>query len=238
MSLERVTRVSEALYRVTDLMPDEEPLKWTLRAKAIQLVELMSAVSSSTSLKGRADISIQITQLIDALTRLLDIAAGASFISRVNFDVLQREYGLLRDLPNAQEFVLFPISTAAPAPTVEKEKSVVASSAEAVSPAMMTTQRAPQVAGVSPSKKVANEVRPREVQGARTTPQKDSERSTRILSYLGAHPWASRGDVAAIFGREISEKTLQRELAHLVDTGVIRKEGEKRWCRYSLKGQK
>lgn len=34
---------------------------------------------------------------------------------------------------------------------------------------------------------------------------------------------------------DCSEKTIQRELAHLVAKGTIRKEGEKRWSRYSLK---
>jgi len=34
---------------------------------------------------------------------------------------------------------------------------------------------------------------------------------------------------------DISEKTIQRELLDLVQRGVIKKEGERRWSRYSLK---
>jgi DNA-binding HxlR family transcriptional regulator len=34
---------------------------------------------------------------------------------------------------------------------------------------------------------------------------------------------------------EFSEKMIQRELAALVQEGVVMKQGEKRWSRYSLK---
>lgn len=238
MSLERVTRVSEALYRVTDLMPDEEPLKWSLRTKAIELVELLSFLTSSASLKDRAVTSARVHELIDAITRLLDIAAGASFISKVNFDVLRREYGLLRELPQPKETLLLPITmpqetekVETPARHVVKGDLAISVSPE-TAPAVKTT---PQPSRVEIS---AETPRAREVLMARPAPEKDNNRRSRILSYLGAHPWASRGDVAAIFGREISEKTLQRELSALVDSGAIIKEGEKRWCRYALKGQK
>jgi len=34
----------------------------------------------------------------------------------------------------------------------------------------------------------------------------------------------------------VSEKTIQRELQALVATGAVKKEGERRWTRYSLPG--
>ena len=33
----------------------------------------------------------------------------------------------------------------------------------------------------------------------------------------------------------VSEKTIQRELLALVDEGILKKEGERRWTLYSLK---
>ncbi len=35
--------------------------------------------------------------------------------------------------------------------------------------------------------------------------------------------------------KDFSEKTLQRELLKMVAKGVLNKEGERRWSRYSLK---
>ena len=34
---------------------------------------------------------------------------------------------------------------------------------------------------------------------------------------------------------DVSEKTIQRELLNLVSEGVLKKTGEKRWSKYSLK---
>ena len=238
MSLERVTRVSEALYRVTDLMPDEEPLKWTLRTKAIQLVELLSNIHGVASIKARADASARVQELIDAMMRLLDIAAGASFISRVNFDVLQREYGLLRQLPAREELLLFP------SPAVPSEHNTQPQESyrdTEVSPSTSFPSRSLEsahTATIAVVPKGSAVSRPRAMTIVRPPTVKDDGRRARILSYLGVHPWASRGDVAAIFGREISEKTLQRELSSLVESGAIVKTGEKRWCRYAIQGQK
>jgi len=35
--------------------------------------------------------------------------------------------------------------------------------------------------------------------------------------------------------KDCSEKTIQRELLDLVEKGIVKKEGERRWSRYSLK---
>ena len=40
-------------------------------------------------------------------------------------------------------------------------------------------------------------------------------------------------DVSPLIGG-FSEKTIQRELAAMVQAGILRKVGEKRWSRYSL----
>ena len=36
---DRIQKLTAALYRVTDLLSDKEPLKWTLRDKALNLYD-------------------------------------------------------------------------------------------------------------------------------------------------------------------------------------------------------
>ena len=63
--------------------------------------------------------------------------------------------------------------------------------------------------------------------------KKDS-RQVRILTLLRARSNLSIKDFASVIS-DCSEKTIQRELLELVEKGIIKKEGERRWSTYSLK---
>jgi DeoR/GlpR family transcriptional regulator of sugar metabolism len=60
-----------------------------------------------------------------------------------------------------------------------------------------------------------------------------SDRSQRILAIVKAKGIVSIGDVSAVV-TDCSEKTIQRELLALVEQGVLKKEGERRWSTYRL----
>ena|SRR3989344_9570103 len=62
--------------------------------------------------------------------------------------------------------------------------------------------------------------------------KRDKRRET-ILALVKKAPPVTVKDVAAIIS-DCSEKTLQRELIALVQEGVLKKQGERRWSRYSL----
>ena len=54
-----------------------------------------------------------------------------------------------------------------------------------------------------------------------------------IINLLKKTKEISVKDVSSIVS-DCSEKTIQRELLSLVDKGVLKKEGERRWSKYSL----
>ncbi len=60
-----------------------------------------------------------------------------------------------------------------------------------------------------------------------------SERTKSILNIIRDNKSVTIKDVSNIVS-DISEKTIQRELSSLVISGVLRREGERRWSRYSL----
>lgn len=60
-----------------------------------------------------------------------------------------------------------------------------------------------------------------------------SDRSQRIIDIVTVKGVVSIRDVALVI-TDCSEKTLQRELLSLVEQGVLRKEGERRWSTYRL----
>jgi predicted HTH transcriptional regulator len=69
---------------------------------------------------------------------------------------------------------------------------------------------------------------PASPQEARTT-----NRTDRILSVLKAQPSASIKDITDTI-KDVSEKTIQRDLNALIKDGVIKREGERRWSKYSV----
>ncbi len=62
-------------------------------------------------------------------------------------------------------------------------------------------------------------------------PKGDSQRATTILTIVRKNKGVSVSDIASIV-KDCSEKTIQRELASLIDRGLVRKQGERRWSVY------
>lgn len=57
-------------------------------------------------------------------------------------------------------------------------------------------------------------------------------RQQRIIAFVRENGQARLGDLAGIFDEEVSEKTLQRDLAHLVSSGILLRRGDNRWTTY------
>ena len=99
-----VKKITEALYRVTELFSDREPLKWALRNSAVELFDyLLSAedreISDAGDLPSHQYIGGEgLFKLVKKVSRILELASSSgSFVSSINFEVLRREYLSLGD---------------------------------------------------------------------------------------------------------------------------------------------
>jgi hypothetical protein len=63
-------------------------------------------------------------------------------------------------------------------------------------------------------------------------PQGQSKRTGLILEFVRKHKNVSIKDISKVI-RDVSEKTIQRELLLLIQQGLIEKRGERRWSLYS-----
>lgn len=63
--------------------------------------------------------------------------------------------------------------------------------------------------------------------------RKVSDRREAILSVISTKNHASIKDISTVI-RGVSEKTIQRELQSLIEDGVVKRQGERRWSVYSL----
>ena len=90
---DRAEKIAEALYRVTDLLPDKEPLKWQLRVDAVELFDFLILREQKEIFDAK-----NIFSLVKRLVRTLQLAcASSAFVSSINFEVLRREYLSLSD---------------------------------------------------------------------------------------------------------------------------------------------
>lgn len=242
-------RLATAIYLVTSFLSDTEPLKFRLRALSLDFVKDAAAV------KG-GGVATE-TTVLDALRgnvgetlALLELAFIAGLISEMNFTILKREYKSLRDTVDIKK-----ASRESRTDTIlgdtffgtsfhNEERSLD----KVVLPKVMPTQNeAPVSFRLSDRKKTESTLRVKNlgsgstlrdksepvVSNRATTDVAKESRRTRILKLIKDNREVAIKDIVAYFP-DLSEKTIQRELVAMSDSGVLKKSGERRWSRYSV----
>lgn len=218
-SYKRAERITAAIHLVTNHIPETEPLRLSIRRAAIQLLdcilELRSGFRSTGSEKGQSALA-EIRSLI-SLTRLL---AVAGYISSQNAHAVVEA---LDELGN-----LIAVS----------HKSTLAEqvhlSREDLAPPAATNYRTTIIqSDVRNKNKNVIQSLKKDTIGHREKSREELGRSGRILDILKVGGELGIRDISTNLP-QYSEKMVQRELAALVDAGVVIKAGEKRWSRYRM----
>jgi DNA-binding transcriptional ArsR family regulator len=164
-----------------------------------------------------------------ALSSLLSVARTGGLLSEMNADLIIREaHLLLQEIASYEEPRLF--------------MDDVPSLAE-------LAKRAPDVSETSPSSSVRQPRSSRPVQpqslglpagspkghlsDISTATPKTSTRQEAIVGILRTKGPSYIKDISTLI-RDVSEKTIQRELQALVSAGLVHREGERRWTQYSV----
>ena len=238
----KTEKITAALYLVSGLLKDEEPLKWELRDRSMDL--LTSSFTASSTLPGDKNIVIQslFTAALETIS-LLNVAKISNLVSSMNHALLVREIdnilALLRDrlIANAESagYVLSDSFFKTPDLFTSDFKSEFKSDNRSNTSSSSGSSNA----GSSQNNRNVSD-------GYKTLKDKDSskghadvlvkksQRQDIIVNTLKTKSNLTIKDFSRII-KGCSEKTIQRELIALVDQGVIKKEGERRWSRYSLK---
>lgn len=94
---ERLGKITNALYKVTDFMFDKEPLKWSLRGASVNI--LINAISLKD--KDSQSKVTSFSEIFDSLNKvicMLELASVSGFIVGLNFEILKREYEKIGEL--------------------------------------------------------------------------------------------------------------------------------------------
>lgn len=221
---DRIQKLTAALYRVTDLLSDKEPFKWTLRDKALNIYDDLVSIKNTKDKESLLDNSLKnFTQIIKSLEL---VSAGVS-VSNLNFEILKREYLFLKNFIEGKKTDIAYDSN------ILSDLEKLGSSAPAWKPSLRVGQTAarkelPEKNQINPAYPTGggayNEAGVQEI-----NPQ---SRKGKVLDFLKSGPAKSVNEIAVIFNGEISEKSIQRDLLDLVKMGKISAIGDKRWRKY------
>jgi hypothetical protein len=207
----RVLQVTTALYRVTDLYSDSEPIKWMLRKDAIDFACYINNSVIANESSVLSDDLQRARNICRMLQQKLAVLKATGYISRINIKVLEDEYATL--LETIHVFIKDMSFTISPMVIKDISKSHIPDNA---SPIVETS------AVKNVGKKSSRE------------PSSTIERQEAIKNILRGREWLSVVEVTSLHKGGVSAKTVQRDLNTLLEKGVIRSKGERRWRKYML----
>lgn len=210
----QVEAISKAVYLVTDLFSEGEPLKMSLRRMAIDIIENEDKINSLLKLNA-----------------LIKLSRDMDLITVMNADLLIRVIdSQLSDLNNGDEKKEVVIDK-----VLNLDDTNAKVTAEIV--VIENKDKVEIVVEEKVEKKVPNITINNNTQNIKTINNISMDigsRRKRILEIVKARGAVTINEfIESIKG--ISSKTIQRELTSLVLSGTLKKTGERRWSKYSLK---
>lgn len=226
----KTEKITAALYLVSGLLKDDEPLKWEIRDRGMDL--LSSSFTASSSVPGDKNMVIQslFTAALETIS-LLNVAKISNLISHMNHAILVREIDhvvtLLRDrLAQNAENAGYILSE-----SFFKTADLFSSGFR--SEASRTIKDQIDIFKGQNNRPDAQRSNQNNAQSGNVQ-HKKTQRQQTIVEVLKGQSGLTIKDFSKVI-KDCSEKTIQRELLELVDKGIVKKEGERRWSRYSLK---
>src|SRR3989344_2735178 len=92
----KAEKLTTALYLVTDIVSDKDPIKWKAREVWVDVLS-DTTLSSSLSASERMSTLRNVIKKIEKIVAFLDVAQSAHLISEMNSSVLKREYLTLKN---------------------------------------------------------------------------------------------------------------------------------------------
>jgi len=90
-------KLTSALYRVTDLFPEQEPLKSNLRDWSLKILTELSPYHFSNDSNLDQETADQCLRDVRTLRSLLEVAQGQKWVHEINLLLLDQEYSRLED---------------------------------------------------------------------------------------------------------------------------------------------
>ena len=245
----KTERICMAIYMVTNFMSPEEAIKWKLRNTVTDLLETIISINSASLFskdKTFRDISGKLFQTIS----FFKIAYHAGFVSSMNYDIIDSELNNLAKYLNEYDSNQLSAQTKlfaddyftrdVPEFQDDNIKDIFYKRQSEAGIGQIENQKGQESAPRQNHNQNANYKRQTSSKNTDSKKTKtansptNTDRREKIINIIRQKDTVSVKDIAIEIS-DVSEKTIQRELLAMVDEGILEKEGERRWSRYSLK---
>lgn len=220
----KINKLITALYMVTDIMDREEPLRNKLRTLGVEILS-----DTFTKVQARPGHMSKCLFDIDELLSLLDIASAVNMISEMNCNILKKEFSKLKQ-SITQDNPVWLEEFFGRENSIGHDKQTGAKIGVQRGGTLMKalSDKIPSLSG----SKLAH------VSKNNFDALKKQRRDLILKTIKDKPNGISIKDIMLALrnlSEECGEKTLQRELVSMVNDGVLKKSGEKRWSRYSIR---
>ena len=230
-------KLATAMYFVTSFFDDKEPLKWQLRKLVSNLVSLATLIEDIHQEKALTLSNIRLNVL--ETKSLILISKNAGLISDANFGLMDTEFnkylGSLELALNnrekeyqnliSEELIFDKLPSHKEGNISSQSDNLLLKDKNSYSPSHNTTLGSQDI-----KNNVLNDY---DLKDFGAVSVKKNKRQSVIISVLKRKKEIVIKDIYPLISG-CSEKTIQRELSGMVDAGILKRVGEKRWSKYSL----
>jgi len=214
----KAERLAKAIHLIAPAFAESGALRDRVDAIAVGLVD--AAILSPSA--ARTALSRELL----TLSSVLSIAQTSGLLSKMNADLISREvHYLLQEVAAYEEprLALGDSPTLAELSKDAQKNDLSSSTGSSLHP--MSGTRVPPSLGKISKGQIKDTDKPRS--------NGITDRREAILSVIRNKKSVSIKDISLTI-RGVSEKTVQRELLALIESGILLKKGERRWSTYSL----
>jgi len=236
----KTEKIVTAVYLLTGLMSDKEPMKEKLRSLATET--LSNALMMSERVWGEETYQKNLSSALCEMSVLFDVALTAQMMSKMNYQIITDELKKLLTFLLESSSNYSSAKIAFPAGMFDGNYSYAPEQTYQAKPAEMPLKASPEVSdlyqGQNSVKDIEKNTTAEKMSVTKSEPAqkvvKDkNNRQEIILAMLKGGAKLTIKDFAKNI-KDCSDKTIQRELITLVSKGLLKKEGERRWSKYFL----
>lgn len=222
-TFKKTEKIVQAIYAVTSHFEDHEPLKIELRERSLSFLSHALALNAENSYEVTIITQSFFTSVLE-IASLLKIASISGMISSKNISILEKE------IESLSRFLRDHISSSEVSKGLILSKDFFATDL----PGTPASPKGQDKNNASVTSSQLNQNSSKNVVNKEYLKDKKNNRQHDIIELLKKQSNLTIKDFTKVI-QGCSEKTIQRELISLVEKGIVVREGERRWSRYSLK---